>query len=180
MTDQDFGEFYLRRRIVPDFIYDAARLFNLVLIGYSANDAPMRYLLNAVAADGSRFDDLKTRFSFVPVDETGESVTLADWRGRGIVPIPYHKSNSHQVLKDTLDAWAEISPHNGKPDKIDSLLRRLVAKPPNAMGQSTSDLFEHLYRRGNDAERLHILDVITKAAAHHGWLDIAMDVDDED
>ena len=54
MTDRDFGEFYLRRRVVPDFIYDAARLFHLVLVGYSANDAPMRYLLNAVAADGSR------------------------------------------------------------------------------------------------------------------------------
>ena len=39
------------RRVVPDLIYDAARLFNLVLVGYSANDPPMRYLLNAVAAD---------------------------------------------------------------------------------------------------------------------------------
>ena len=58
LSDQDFGEFYLRRRVVPDFIYDAARLFHLVLVGYSANDPPMRYLLNAVAADGTRFDDL--------------------------------------------------------------------------------------------------------------------------
>jgi NAD-dependent SIR2 family protein deacetylase len=33
LTDQDFGEFYLRRRIVPDFIYDAARLFHLVSSG---------------------------------------------------------------------------------------------------------------------------------------------------
>ena len=38
LSDQDFGEFYLRRRVVPDFIYDAARLFHLVLVGYSAND----------------------------------------------------------------------------------------------------------------------------------------------
>lgn len=36
VSDQDFGEFYLRRRVVPDFIYDAARLFHLVLVGYSA------------------------------------------------------------------------------------------------------------------------------------------------
>jgi len=33
LSDQDFGEFYLRRRVVPDFIYDAARLFHLVLAG---------------------------------------------------------------------------------------------------------------------------------------------------
>jgi len=31
VSDQDFGEFYLRRRVVPDFIYDVARLFNIVL-----------------------------------------------------------------------------------------------------------------------------------------------------
>jgi hypothetical protein len=64
LSDQDFGEFYMRRRVVPDFIYDAARLFHLVLVGYSLNDPPMRYLLNAVAADGTRFDDLKERFIF--------------------------------------------------------------------------------------------------------------------
>ncbi|MBF0169447.1 MAG: SIR2 family protein [Alphaproteobacteria bacterium] len=64
ISDRDFGEFYLRRRVVPDFIYDAARLYHLVLIGYSANDPPMRYLFNAVAADGTRFNDLKERFTF--------------------------------------------------------------------------------------------------------------------
>ena len=64
LTDQDIGEFYLRRRVVPDFIYDAARLFNLVLVGYSANDPPMRYLLNAVAADETKFDDLRDRYVF--------------------------------------------------------------------------------------------------------------------
>lgn len=26
LSDQDFGEFYLRRRGIPDFIYDAERL----------------------------------------------------------------------------------------------------------------------------------------------------------
>ena len=51
LTDQDFGEFYLRRRVVPDLISDAARLFHLVLVGYRADDPPMRYLLHAVAAE---------------------------------------------------------------------------------------------------------------------------------
>lgn len=69
VTDHDFGEFYLRRRVVPDFIHDAARLFYLVLVGYRANDPPMRYLFNAVAADSSRFDDLKERFVFVGSSE---------------------------------------------------------------------------------------------------------------
>ncbi len=60
LSDQDFGEVYLRRRVVPDFIYDAACLYHLVLVGYSANDAPMRYLLNAVACQTLSADFAKT------------------------------------------------------------------------------------------------------------------------
>lgn len=99
VSDQDFGEFYLRRRVVPDFIYDAARLFNLVLVGYSANDPPMRYLLNAVAADGSRFDDLKERFTIVGTDSP-DPIGLEDWKGRGITPIQYDAANG----RDSRDA----------------------------------------------------------------------------
>lgn len=76
LSDQDFGEFYLRRRVVPDFIYDAARLFHLVLVGYSANDPPMRYLLNAVAADSTRFHDLKERFTLFGTSEPKRQYTL--------------------------------------------------------------------------------------------------------
>src|SRR6185503_21244419 len=94
VTDQDFGEFYMRRRVVPDFIYDAARLFHLVLVGYSANDPPMRYLLNAVAADGSRFNDLKERFAFVGT-QSPDPVGLEDWKGRGITPISYDSARNH-------------------------------------------------------------------------------------
>ena len=83
LSDNDFGEFYLRRRVVPDFIYDAARLFHLVLVGYSANDPPMRYLLNAVAADGSRFSDLKERFTFVGAGDPPDAVELEDCHRTG-------------------------------------------------------------------------------------------------
>ena len=42
----------------------------------------MRYLLNAVAADEGRFDDLKERFIFVGSDEP-DTVALQDWRAQG-------------------------------------------------------------------------------------------------
>ena len=67
LTDQDFGEFYLRRRVIPDLLYDAARIFHLVLVGYTASDPPVRYLLDAISADDARFRDLKPRFVFVPI-----------------------------------------------------------------------------------------------------------------
>ena len=118
VSDHDFGEFYLRRRAVPDFIYDAARLFHLVLVGYSANDPPMRYLLNAVAADGSRFGDIKERFTFIGM-RASDPVAMEDWKGRGITPIPYDDADGHAALRHVLERWASLSAINGKHSVVD-------------------------------------------------------------
>ncbi|MCP3392335.1 SIR2 family protein [Bradyrhizobium sp. CCGB12] len=170
LSDQDFGEFYLRRRVVPDFIYDAARLFHLVLVGYSANDPPMRYLLNAVAADGSRFDDLKERFTFFGT-HSPDSVALEDWKARGITPIHYDAADNHKALQAILDRWAEFSAINGKPTKIDAQIRRLVKDARSAAPEADRDLFDHLIRRSNTSERVRLSSVASKAKADLGWLD---------
>jgi NAD-dependent SIR2 family protein deacetylase len=170
VTDQDFGEFYLRRRVVPDFIYDAARLYNLVLIGYSANDPPMRYLLNAVAADGKRFGDLKERFAFVGFDSP-DPVEIEDWRGRGITPIPYHTADNHSALLDVLERWSTLSANNGKRSRIDSIIKRIVKKKRCAATESDRDLFDHLIRRSDSTERIRLSALISKQKAHVDWLD---------
>jgi SIR2-like domain len=171
VTDQDFGEFYLRRRIVPDFIYDAARLFHLVLVGYSANDAPMRYLLNAVAADGSRFDDLRERFAFVGMAPQIDPVAIEDWKGRGITPIPYSASEQHIMLGRTLKRWAELSAINGRPGHVDSTLRRLIRTPRSGSTDSDRDLFDHLIRRSATNERQRMSAFISESGAGLDWLD---------
>lgn len=170
LTDQDFGEFYLRRRIVPDFIYDAARLFNLVLVGYSANDPPMRYLLNAVAADGTRFDDLKERFTFIgntPPDPVG----LEDWKGRGITPIPYDTANEHLALLFTLERWAALSAINGKRSLVDVEVKRIVRTNRDTASDADRDLFDHLIRRSDSNERVRLSVLASKHKADLGWLD---------
>jgi hypothetical protein len=175
VTDRDFGEFYLRRRVVPDFVYDAARLFNLVLVGYSANDAPMRYLLNAVAADGSRFDDLKERFAFVPTPSSSD-LSLEDWQGRGITPIPYDPSSGHSELETTLQRWSELSPINGDQRKVDALVKRLVRAPRASTGEPERDLFDHLVRRSSPTERLRFAALASRAGASFDWLDAIAEV----
>ena len=170
LSDQDFGEFYLRRRVVPDFIYDAARLYNLVLVGYSANDPPMRYLLNAVAADGTRFDDLKERFTFFGTD-TPDAVALADWNARGITPIHYNSANSHEALKATLERWAQLSAINGKKETVDAELRRIVKASRSAATEADRDLFDHFFRRSNASERVRLSTLVSEAKADINWLD---------
>jgi hypothetical protein len=175
VSDQDFGEFYLRRRAVPDFIYDAARLFHLVLVGYSANDPPMRYLLNAVAADGSRFDDLKERFTFIG-GGSSDPIALEDWKGRGITPIPYDSSNGHAALRLALERWANLSAINGKPRVIDSQVVRIVKKSRANATDADRDLFDHLFRRGNSNERMRLSALASKSKADLGWLDAIVSI----
>ncbi len=170
VTDQDFGEFYLRRRVVPDFIYDAARLFNLVLIGYSANDPPMRYLLSAVAADGTRFDDLKERFAFVGTSAP-DPVGLEDWKGRGITPISYDAANGHSTLLGTLERWADLSAINGKRNDVDAEVRRIVRMNRVAASDPDRDLFDHLIRRSDSNERVRLSALASRQKADFGWLD---------
>lgn len=179
VTDHDLGEFYLRRRIVPDFIYDAARLFHLVLVGYSANDAPMRYLLNAVAADGSRFDDLKERFTFVGAESPPNSVDLEDWKGRGITPIPYDSSLGHGTLTKTLVRWSELSAINGDPRRVTSLAKKIAKTPRKSAGEEDRDLFDHLYRRTSLADRVRLAESVSAAGADVDWLDAMLAIEVE-
>ncbi len=170
LSDQDFGEFYMRRRVVPDFIYDAARLYHLVLVGYSLNDPPMRYLLNAVAADGSRFDDLKERFTFFGTSAP-DPVSLEDWRARGITPIHYDSNGGHGTLLQTLERWSELSAISGKKVAIDKELRRIVKTTRAAAPEPDRDLFDHLFRRSNTSERARLALLVSDAKASIDWLD---------
>ena len=142
ISDRDFGEFYLRRRVIPDLIYDAVRLYHLVLVGYSANDSPMRYLLNAVAADAERFSDLKERFIFVGMSE-GDPVELEDWRARGITPIQYKSQDSdHSQLQSTLTQWVKFSKINeNRP--VDSVIKKIVKVKRAEAREEDRDLFDH-------------------------------------
>jgi hypothetical protein len=175
VSDRDFGEFYLRRRVVPDFIYDAARLFNLVLIGYSANDPPMRYLLNAVAADGTRFDDLKERFTFFGTNAP-DPVALEDWKARGITPIHYDAQDGHSGLLKTLDRWADLSAVNGKRDRVDAEIRRIVKASRATASEEDRDLYDHLVRRSNANERVRLASLASERKADLGWLDAMMSI----
>ena len=173
LSDQDFGEFYLRRRAVLDFIYDAARLFHLVLVGYSANDPPMRYLLNAVAADHTRFGDLKERFTFSG-SATLDPVALEDWKARGITPIAYDSRNGHEILRGALERWAVLSAINGKIAAVDKEIRRIVKVSRAVAPEPDRDLFDHLLRRSNDSERNRLSELASDAKADLGWLDTIM------
>jgi hypothetical protein len=183
LTDRDFGEQYLRRRGIPDFVYDAARIFHVVFVGYSANDPPMRYLLNAVAADGLRFPDLKERFAFVPTapaqDDAGRAALAAEmamWVGRGITPIPYDKSDGHRALTGVLAAWAALSPHEDKGAPVDREIRRVLRLERAGASEASRELFAHLFRRGSPEEQVRLAALGRNTRCDPAWLDGMLEI----
>jgi len=177
LTDRDFGEYYLQRHAVPDFIHDAARLFNLVLVGYSAEDPPMRYLLDAVAADSTRFSDLRERFAFVSIsNDDSEAAVLADWTGRGITPIPYAAGDGHSQLLHTLELWQKLSaPTTGERTAAAMMIRIARTSRANA-SVDARDLFDFLIRRSNANERERLIEPLQRVRAAFDWLDAIVQI----
>ena len=182
VSDRDFGEYYLRRRIVPDLIYDAARLFHLVLVGYSANDPPMRYLLNAVAADSERFSDLKERFIFVgmPNRNPCNPIELADWQARGITPIAYDvRDKDHSQLQQTFAKWVQFAVVNAN-RHVDAEMKRIVAVKRADASDGKRDLFDHFIRRCHPNERHRLSKLVSRHKAKVDWLDAILRVSAEE
>lgn len=176
LTDLDFGEYYLRRRVIPDLIYDAARLFHIVLVGYSANDPPMKYLLNAVAADGVRFENLRERFAFVgnPQEDLAQ---MEDWKGRGITPIGYDSSSGHKALHDVLHEWANISNIGvSLTTSEERTLKSLFKSNPSLLDDKHKDYLSFILRRSDIADMKKIASIANSVKANPVWLDYINDV----
>ncbi len=177
LTDEDFGQYYLRGRSIPDFIYDAARLYSIVLIGYSASDPPMKYLLSAVAADYSRFSDIKSRYAFIGA-ESLDPAEHAYWKGRGIQPIHYPVvEKCHSALERTLAQWSRLAPRKGRDEYFEKELLRIAKKHPRNASEADRERFEVIFELSKSADRDFFLGRLGNAGVNIEWLDIATGAD---
>lgn len=103
LSSADFGRAYLAEGWATTFVRDLLRSYSIVLLGYSASDPPVRYLLEGLhSLRGERAASIYA-FDHGSVDEV-----LERWRHRGVHPLPYSKSDSsHASLWKTLHAWAD-------------------------------------------------------------------------
>lgn len=169
LTDQDFGDLYLRRRLASDFIYDATRIFRLAIVGYSLNDAPFRYLLNAVAGDTRHFKDLKDRYAIVP-RRAGDLVVPEDWAGRSIRPICYDRADDHAELTRLLEAWAESVPQPTSDAWARKRLERMIQTPYADASEADQSVFGYIYRRASSLEQIALTRFLGEGGASPDWL----------
>ena len=103
ISSADFGRAYLSEGWATRFVKALRESYTIVLLGYRAEDPPMRYLLEGLtSADGVTYNSPIYAFT-----EGDEGDAEEEWQDRGVTPICYRKSDGHSALWNTLSAWAE-------------------------------------------------------------------------
>ena len=110
LTSAEFGDAYLRTGWASRYIYDLVRAHTVVLVGYQADDPPMRYLLEALEADRDRFPDLQKVYAFASSVPGNEDLDRALWAAKAVEPILYAANgDDHSALYNTLREWRKYA-----------------------------------------------------------------------
>lgn len=103
VSSSDFGQAYLvDGGWATRFMQDLLDRYTVVLLGYSANDPPVSYLLQGLGAQG--YGNRDSLFTF---DIGTEEEVSQRWKDRGVQAIAYPETDAHSALWDTLSAWAD-------------------------------------------------------------------------
>ena len=106
LSSADFGRAYLAQGWATSFVRLLLNKYTVVLLGYQADDPPVKYLLqglNAVEAEGRR--------QLYAFDRGQPEEIEAKWQDRGVTPIAY--GDDHSALWDSLERWADRSEDTG-------------------------------------------------------------------
>jgi hypothetical protein len=98
----DFGRAYLAEAWATRFVCDLLDRYIVVLLGYSADDPPVRYLLEGLNVAG-RIGEQRL-YAFAASDPARSDL---DWRERGVTPIVYNPVDHHRHLWESIYAWAD-------------------------------------------------------------------------
>ncbi|WP_244646836.1 SIR2 family protein [Pseudomonas baltica] len=99
LSSADFGRAYLSEGWATNFIRHLLERHTVVLVGYKAEDPPVKYLLQGLNHDGQY--DRSRLYAF---DRGLPEDIEAKWRDRGVTAIAY---SDHSDLWTSMEAWAE-------------------------------------------------------------------------
>ena len=107
LTSAEYGEAYMRSGWAARFLFDLVRCKTLVLVGYSAGDAPIRYFLNVLEADRERFSDLQPVYALDAFDEERPSVSDR-WAPIAVLPLGYRRGHEGDADRHTA-LWRDLA-----------------------------------------------------------------------
>jgi len=99
LSSADFGRAYLADGWATRFIRRLLERYQVVFLGYSAEDPPVQYLLEALDLGAG------TRKRLYAFESTNDQDAIGLWEHKGVSAIPYH--GGYGSLWETLGHWAE-------------------------------------------------------------------------
>ncbi|WP_440027930.1 SIR2 family protein, partial [Chromobacterium amazonense] len=99
LSSADFGRANLSEGWATNFIRHLLERYTVVLVGYRAEDPPVKYLLQGLNHDG-KYD----RSKLYAFDRGNHEEIEAKWRDRGVTAIAYAE---HDDLWTCMEAWAD-------------------------------------------------------------------------
>jgi len=145
LSSSDFGRAYLADGWATRFVRDLLKNYVIVLLGYSANDPPVRYLLEGLHARANM-----TSARIYAFDQGTETEVWDRWRNRGVVPLAYPKSSAHSALWDSLRAWADRA---DDPEKWRRSILSLASSNPRHLAAHERGQVVSLVRTTEGAKR---------------------------
>jgi hypothetical protein len=131
LSSSEFGRAYLSDGWATTFIRDVLQRYVVVFVGYTADDPPVQYLLEALRKASGKIDNT---YAF----QSGEhNDATARWRHKGVEAIPYDVDREHSALWRSLEAWAERArnPQAWRMRVIDQSKRGPALLHPHERGQ---------------------------------------------
>ena len=136
LTSADYGDAYMRSGWASRFLFDMARCKTIVLVGYSANDAPLRYFFSALEADRARFPDLKPVYAFDAFEKHRDEAGLS-WGTLAVHPLPYCKVNPNTGDHDHSSLWRDLADIVDHPKRSrQERTRAILSQPETAADQN--------------------------------------------
>lgn len=160
LTSRDFARTYLRSGVIANYVYDLVRRYTVVLVGYSADDPAMRYLMDAIGEDAALFEDMHQPYAIASrqpstgFDADG-AIFAETWRAKNIEPIVYEfrpGPSPFAPLWETLTEWADWA----RSDTAWALqrLKRATALPFDRAAPFDRTLVENFFDILDETEQL--------------------------
>ncbi|MBY5529702.1 SIR2 family protein [Rhizobium leguminosarum] len=101
LSSGDFGRAYLADGWAARFIQSLLSRFSIVFLGYSADDPPVQYLLEALKGAPHAVGRM---YAFQP----GDSFVAASlWENKGVHAMAFDPADGYTAMWSTLEAWAQ-------------------------------------------------------------------------
>ncbi len=133
LSSSEFGRAYLADGWATKFIREILEKYTVVFVGYTADDPPVHYLLEALNGIGGKLDRV---YAF---QSGNHDAAAARWGHKGVEAISYDSADRHKSLWDTIEAWASRArnPNDWQDSTVEMARQGPEALRPYQRGQVT-------------------------------------------